>query len=131
MVSQGKQWQLVYLSASEKTSKPDIGQHCSAVGTRTTNIIVCCGISLHKGGLFSHCPKRCILLTAALQRQSLQWCQEHKDWASHQLSHVGFTDKKHFCLSCNYQHLVPTSIPLLKSAVCAAIIKENFSHELF
>ncbi|GFY10928.1 hypothetical protein TNCV_1124501 [Trichonephila clavipes] len=38
----------------------------------------------------------CIQLTAA---DCLQWCQEHKDWASHQQNQALFTKESHFRLS--------------------------------
>ncbi|GFW28737.1 HTH_Tnp_Tc3_2 domain-containing protein [Trichonephila clavipes] len=37
---------------------------------------------LHKGGLFTHRPERCLPLKVDHRRHRLQWCREHKDWTT-------------------------------------------------
>ncbi|GFW56067.1 transposable element Tcb2 transposase [Trichonephila clavipes] len=52
---------------------------------------------LHKGGLFTHRPERCLLLKVDHRRHRLQWCREHKNWTTdHQWSRVLFTDESRF-----------------------------------
>ncbi|GFX95796.1 transposable element Tcb2 transposase [Trichonephila clavipes] len=37
---------------------------------------------LHKGGLFSRRPKRCLPLKVDHPRHRLQWCRGHKNWTT-------------------------------------------------
>ncbi|GFS90261.1 transposable element Tcb2 transposase [Trichonephila clavipes] len=37
---------------------------------------------LHKGGLFAHRPERYLSLKVDHRRHRLQWCREHKNWAT-------------------------------------------------
>ncbi|GFX29564.1 transposable element Tcb2 transposase [Trichonephila clavipes] len=37
---------------------------------------------LHKGGLFTRRPERCLLLKVDHLRHRLQWCREHKNWTA-------------------------------------------------
>ncbi|GFU31263.1 transposable element Tcb2 transposase [Trichonephila clavipes] len=37
---------------------------------------------LHKGGLFASRPERCLQLKVDHRRHRLQWCREHKNWAT-------------------------------------------------
>ncbi|GFV49759.1 transposable element Tcb2 transposase [Trichonephila clavipes] len=37
---------------------------------------------LHKGGLFTRRPERCLPLNVHHRRHRLQWCREHKNWTT-------------------------------------------------
>ncbi|GFU30738.1 transposable element Tcb2 transposase [Trichonephila clavipes] len=37
---------------------------------------------IHKGGLFTRRPERCLPLKGNLRRHRLQWCREHKNWTT-------------------------------------------------
>ncbi|GFT85544.1 transposable element Tcb2 transposase [Trichonephila clavipes] len=51
---------------------------------------------LHKGGLFTRRPERCLPLEVDYRRHRLQWCREHKNWTTDQWSRVLFTDESRF-----------------------------------
>ncbi|GFX84373.1 transposable element Tcb2 transposase [Trichonephila clavipes] len=51
---------------------------------------------LHKGGLFTRRPERCLSLKVGHQRHILQWGREHKNWTTDQWSRVLFTDESRF-----------------------------------
>ncbi|GFU95056.1 transposable element Tcb2 transposase [Trichonephila clavipes] len=51
---------------------------------------------LHKGGLFSRRPERCLPLKVGHRRHPLQWCREPKNWTTDQWSRVLYTDESRF-----------------------------------
>ncbi|GFU72382.1 transposable element Tcb2 transposase [Trichonephila clavipes] len=51
---------------------------------------------LHKGGLFTPRPERCLPLKGDHRRPRLQWCREHKNWTTNQWSRVFFKDESRF-----------------------------------
>ncbi|GFW42483.1 transposable element Tcb2 transposase [Trichonephila clavipes] len=61
---------------------------------------------LHKGGLFSHRPERCLPLKVDHRRHRLQWCREHKNWTTDQWSRVLFTDESRFSTRSDSQRVL-------------------------
>ncbi|GFW90589.1 transposable element Tcb2 transposase [Trichonephila clavipes] len=61
---------------------------------------------LHKGGLFTHRPERCLPLKVDHRRHRLQWCREHKNWATDQWSRVLFTDESRFSTRSDSQRVL-------------------------
>ncbi|GFS57890.1 transposable element Tcb2 transposase [Trichonephila clavipes] len=61
---------------------------------------------LHKGGLFTHCPERCLPLKVDHRRHHLQWCREHKNWTTDQWSRVLFTDESWFSTRSDSQRVL-------------------------
>ncbi|GFS55819.1 transposable element Tc1 transposase [Trichonephila clavipes] len=54
---------------------------------------------LHKEGLFTHRPERCLPLKVDHRRHRLQWCREHKKLHNCQWSRVLFTNESRFRFS--------------------------------
>ena len=69
-------------------------QRCTATGRQVSRFTV--SRRLHKGGLFARRPERCVPLNVGHRRHRFEWCKEHKNWTSHQWSHVLFTDESRF-----------------------------------
>ncbi|GFY01887.1 transposable element Tcb2 transposase [Trichonephila clavipes] len=61
---------------------------------------------LHKGGLFTHRPERCLPLKVDHRRHRLQWCREHKNWTTDQWSRVLFTDESRFSTRSDSQRVL-------------------------
>ncbi|GFV47644.1 transposable element Tcb2 transposase [Trichonephila clavipes] len=57
-------------------------QHSTATGRQVSRFTV--SRRLHKGGLFTRRPERCLPLTVDHRRHHLQWCREHKNWTTDQ-----------------------------------------------
>ncbi|GFT25626.1 transposable element Tcb2 transposase [Trichonephila clavipes] len=51
---------------------------------------------IHKGGLFTRRPERCLPLKVGHRRHPLQWCREPQNWTTDQWSRVLFTDESRF-----------------------------------
>ncbi|GFX06540.1 transposable element Tcb2 transposase [Trichonephila clavipes] len=61
---------------------------------------------LHKGGLFSRRPERCLPLKVDPRRHRLQWCREHKNCTTDQWSRVLFTDESRFSTRSDSQRIL-------------------------
>ncbi|GFT74919.1 transposable element Tcb2 transposase [Trichonephila clavipes] len=61
---------------------------------------------LHKGGLFARRPERCLPLKVDHRHHRLQWCREHKNWTTNQLSRVLFTDESQFSTRSDSQRVL-------------------------
>ncbi|GFV62237.1 transposable element Tcb2 transposase [Trichonephila clavipes] len=61
---------------------------------------------LHKGGLFTRRPERCLPLKVDHRRHRLQWCREHKNWTTDQWSRVLFTDESRFSTRSDSQRFL-------------------------
>ncbi|GFW99673.1 transposable element Tcb2 transposase [Trichonephila clavipes] len=70
---------------------------------RVTNVTVYCGQMLHKGGLFTRHPERCVPLEVGYWWHRLEWCKEHKNWTSHHWSRVLYTDGSCFSATSDSQ----------------------------
>ncbi|GFT18281.1 transposable element Tcb2 transposase [Trichonephila clavipes] len=61
---------------------------------------------LHKGGLFTRRPERCLPLIVDHRRHRLQWCREHKNWTTDQWSRALFTDESRFSTRSDSQRVL-------------------------
>ncbi|GFT30373.1 transposable element Tcb2 transposase [Trichonephila clavipes] len=66
---------------SRRQSASVIAQQLStAAGRRVSRFTV--ARRLHKGGLFTLRPERCLPVKVDHRRHRLQWCREHKNWTT-------------------------------------------------
>ncbi|GFT80526.1 transposable element Tcb2 transposase [Trichonephila clavipes] len=81
-------------------------RHCSATLNSNGATSVTVARRLHKGGLFTHRPERCLPLKVDYRRHLLQWCRKHKNWTTDQWSRVPFTDKSWFSTRSDSQRVL-------------------------
>ncbi|GFU54767.1 transposable element Tc1 transposase [Trichonephila clavipes] len=79
-------------------------QLSTATGRQVLRITV--ARSLHKGGLFTRRPERCLPLKVDHRRHRLQWCREHKNWTTDQWSRVLCTDESRFSTRSDSQRVL-------------------------
>ncbi|GFX83371.1 transposable element Tcb2 transposase [Trichonephila clavipes] len=79
-------------------------QLCTATERKVSRFTV--ARRLHKGGLFTRSPERCLSLKVDFRRHRLQWCREHKNWTTDQWSRVLFTDESRFSTRSDSQRVL-------------------------
>ncbi|KFM71086.1 Transposable element Tcb2 transposase, partial [Stegodyphus mimosarum] len=76
-------------------------QLCTAMGLQLSWFTV--ARRLHKGGLFTSRPERCLPLKVG---HRLQWCREHKNWTTDQWSRMLFTNESRLSARSDSQRVL-------------------------